>query len=470
MFNDYIELQKQEMIDNLMKLVAIPSVAAAPNENAPFGKDVDKALSFVSSLAENMGFKAKNLKNCAEIIFGENKAEKVYIAGHIDIVPPGDGWTSSPFQLTIRDGKMFGRGVLDDKGPSIAALYAMKAIKELGYKPNAQIRLILGGNEENGMTDLKEYIEKAGLPDYALTPDSSFPIINAEAGVLQGTFETSNITEEGEVSLMSLRGGNAFNSVPDICRVVLSVPRSRQNEIKPILSDRSFKVTDFEYYFNNETLFITTYGKAAHVSVPEKGENACFKAVKIVSEILSATKSKNSYIEFIEKYFTDDTKGTKLGVACADQIIGDLSVNVGICDYDRKNQKMIAVDLTLPIKAAAKDIESKLYKAAECGGMRYKRADLLESTYVSENSEFLKKLSRCYEKVSGKKCRTLSARGATYAKCFQGRGVAFGPINEENAEEGGNMHSADEYLSVKAFLDLAKIYALSIYELWVKKD
>ena len=117
MFNDYIELQKQEMIDNLMKLVAIPSVAAAPNENAPFGKDVDKALSFVSSLAENMGFKAKNLKNCAEIIFGENKAEKVYIAGHIDIVPPGDGWTSSPFQLTIRDGKMFGRGVLDDKGP-----------------------------------------------------------------------------------------------------------------------------------------------------------------------------------------------------------------------------------------------------------------------------------------------------------------------------------------------------------------
>ena len=102
--------------------------------------------------------------------------------------------------------------------------------------------------------------------------------------------------------------------------------------------------------------------------------------------------------------------------------------------------------------------------------MRYKRADLLESTYVSENSEFLKKLSRCYEKVSGKKCRTLSARGATYAKCFQGRGVAFGPINEENAEEGGNMHSADEYLSVKAFLDLAKIYALSIYELWVKKD
>ena len=127
--------------------------------------------------------------------------------------------------------------------------------------------------------------------------------------------------------------------MPDICRVVLSVPRSRQNEIKPILSDRSFKVTDFECYFNNETLFITTYGKAAHGSVPEKGENACFKAVKIVSEILSATKSKNSYIEFIEKYFTDDTKGTKLGVACADQIIGDLSVNVGICDYDRKKSK-----------------------------------------------------------------------------------------------------------------------------------
>lgn len=470
MFNDYLELQKQEMIDNLMKIVSIPSISSTPTENMPFGKNVDDALEMVTNLAKSMGFKAKNLGTCAEIIFGSSKTKKAYIAGHIDVVPPGDGWTNSPYQLTIRDGKMFGRGVLDDKGPSIAALYALKAIKELGYKPKTQIRLILGGNEENGMSDLKDYIEKFGLPEQAITPDSSFPIINAEAGVLQGTFEAENVRETGEITLISMQGGNAFNSVPDICRAVLHIPQDKQSLIKPLLSSRSFKNTDFEYYFNGNSLFITIYGVAAHGSVPEKGENACLKTAKFISEILKETQSKNGYIELLEKYFTDDTDGKKLNIACSDEILGKLSVNVGICDYESGKTKKIAFDLRLPIKASAEDIEKKLQKTAENEGLIYKREDLLESTYIPEDSEFLQKLSKCYEEITGKKSKFIAARGATYAKCFKGRGVAFGPIDEENPEEGGNMHSADEYLSVKAFCDLAKIYALAIYELWVNND
>lgn len=468
MFNDYIDLQRQNMIKDLMTLVSVPSIAAAPDDIFPFGKNVNDALSAVTDIAKRMGFNAKNMGNCAEITFGPSKGEKVYIAGHVDIVPPGDGWTSPPYELTIRDGKMYGRGVLDDKGPSIAALYALKAIKELGFRPKARIKLILGGNEENGMSDLTDYIEKHGLPDYAITPDSSFPIINAEAGVLQGVFETDKIKETGDIKLQSFHGGTAANSVPDICRAVLFIPKEKQAAVKTALAARSYKKTDVEYYFDKEALCLTVYGLSAHGSVPEKGENACIKAAEIISLLLAENESENGYISALIKYFSHDTEGQKLGVACEDDILGKLSVNVGICYYEANGKKSITLDLRLPIKADADKIEKKLAEEAKFSGFEYRRCDFLEATYTPEDSEFLQKLAQCYEEITGKKSRFIAARGATYAKCFKGKGVAFGPIDEENPEEGGNMHSADEYLSVGAFTDLAKIYALAIYKLWVK--
>ncbi len=386
MFNDYIDLQRQNMIKDLMTLVSVPSIAAAPDDIFPFGKNVNDALSTVTDIAKRMGFNAKNMGNCAEITFGPSKGEKVYIAGHVDIVPPGDGWTSPPYELTIRDGKMYGRGVLDDKGPSIAALYALKAIKELGFRPKARIKLILGGNEENGMSDLADYIDKHGLPDYAITPDSSFPIINAEAGVLQGVFETDKIKETGDIKLQSFHGGTAANSVPDICRAVLFIPKEKQAAVKTALAARSYKKTDVEYYFDKEALCLTVYGLSAHGSVPEKGENACIKAAEIISLLLAENESENGYISALIKYFSDDTEGQKLGVACEDDILGKLSVNVGICYYEANGKKSITLDLRLPIKADADKIEKKLAEEAKYSGFEYRRCDFLEATYTPEDS------------------------------------------------------------------------------------
>ena len=318
------------------------------------------------------------------------------------------------------------------------------------------------------MSDLSDYIEKHGLPDYAITPDSSFPIINAEAGVLQGVFETDKIKETGDIKLQSFHGGTAANSVPDICRAVLFIPKEKQAAVKTALAARSYKKTDVEYYFDKEALCLTVYGLSAHGSVPEKGENACIKAAEIISLLLAENESENGYISALIKYFSHDTEGQKLGVACEDDILGKLSVNVGICYYEANGKKSITLDLRLPIKADADKIEKKLAEEAKFSGFEYRRCDFLEATYTPEDSEFLQKLAQCYEEITGKKSRFIAARGATYAKCFKGKGVAFGPIDEENPEEGGNMHSADEYLSVGAFTDLAKIYALAIYKLWVK--
>ena len=69
----------------------------------------------------------------------------------------GDGWNTDPFEGVIADGRITGRGVLDDKGPVIAALYAMKALKDSGAELKRRIRLIVGTDEETGSTDMERY-------------------------------------------------------------------------------------------------------------------------------------------------------------------------------------------------------------------------------------------------------------------------------------------------------------------------
>ena len=470
MFNDYIDLQKQEMINNLFELISIPSIAGIPKEGKPYGEEINNALEFAIRLAKKMGFKAKNLGTCAEIIYGgdkKSKPGKVYIAGHLDVVPAGDGWTGDPWQATIRNGKIYGRGVLDDKGPSIAVLYALKALKSLGYIPKKEIRLILGGDEEQGMSDIKEYVEKHGLPEYGLTPDSSFPIVNAEAGVIFAKYNFTAVEEKGNVKFKGLQGGNAFNCVPDLCRAVLSFTDDNASEVLRIVTqiEKDFNV---EYNFTKHHLSIETMGISAHGSVPDEGKNSIFEMIKFIKIILDKTESSNSYIDFLTTYFVDDTKGKALGIACKDEHLGDLSINAGIGEYiSTESIASISMDIRTPVTIDTSIIIKKLEETAKKENVDFELVKEDKSTFMPKESEFLQKLAVAYEKITKKKAEFLSCRGATYAKAFRNRGVAFGPIDETDPSQGGGMHGKDEYLDVESFMNIAKIYAQAIYELWV---
>lgn len=212
---------KEEVIKGIQGAVQIKSVQEPAKEGKPFGDGPAEALQYFLNLGKELGFEVKNFDNYAGTIeFGEGE-ETVGILGHVDVVPEGEGWTYPPYSATIADGKIFGRGTLDDKGPSMVCLYAMKAIKDSGVKLSRKVRMIIGANEETGSLCMEHYFNtlKQPQPTLAFTPDSSFPVTFAEKGIvrvkLANTYKTlNNIT---------IKGGNAYNSVPDRTEAVLPI-------------------------------------------------------------------------------------------------------------------------------------------------------------------------------------------------------------------------------------------------------
>ena len=182
MLDEIIDSNVDKMVSDLARLIKIPSVSIKQEGEYIYSKDVNDAFEEAVKIAQELGFEAKNLGRVAEISFGSGE-KKVYIACHIDVVPAGCGWTKEPFCLVEEDGKLYGRGVLDNKGSAVAVLYALKTLKDAGYIPKVSLKLLLGGAEETGMDDLPWYMKEFGYPDFAMTPDSVFPIVNTEAGM-----------------------------------------------------------------------------------------------------------------------------------------------------------------------------------------------------------------------------------------------------------------------------------------------
>ncbi|MBR6614953.1 MAG: M20/M25/M40 family metallo-hydrolase, partial [Lachnospiraceae bacterium] len=147
----YIDAHKEEMLADIIELCKIDSAKGPYEEGKPFGEGPFQALAKGLEIGEKHGFAITNYDNYVGTIDLNDKEKQLDILAHLDIVPGGEGWTvTTPFEPVIKDGKIYGRGTSDDKGPAMTALYAMKAIKELGIPVKKNVRLILGTDEECG--------------------------------------------------------------------------------------------------------------------------------------------------------------------------------------------------------------------------------------------------------------------------------------------------------------------------------
>ena len=466
MYKNYIESMKPKMLDSLATLISIPSKNAPAIDGYPFGKDVNDALEFVTNLASEMGFEAKNLGYCAEVKFGSG-SERIDIAVHVDVVPEGDGWTTDPFKLTEIDGNLYGRGALDDKGPAISVLYSLKAMKDAGHVPNKEIRLIFGGAEETGMSDLKQYISENGLPDFAVSPDSSFPVTNAELGVCFGKILFGKAQAGEKVTLVSVNGGIAFNCVPDKCSAVFKcfdkeTFESFVNELNSLKESlMNAKITADEVNLTVETY---NEGVSVHGSVPETGRNAVKDILYCAKEIFDRIGEKNFFVDTVCKLL-EGTQGKGLGIYCKDEMSGEISVNMGMCRYALENEEnFVTLDIRVPVSIDVYKIKQTLEETCTANGAEFDLHQIDIGTYMPADNKYLKSLAESYEKVTGKKAEMLCARGVTYAKSFEGRGVAFGPI-EEGTDQGGGLHSTGEFIKKDAFFKMAEIYAEVLHNL-----
>lgn len=407
-----------ELLKSLQGLLAIESIARR-DQAAPFGDGVAQALNYTLSLCQRMGFRTKNaggLYGYAEI--GEGK-EIIGCLGHLDVVPAGDGWHYPPYAGTVANGRLYGRGAIDDKGPVIIALFAAhdvaQAYRRAGKAMPRRIRFIFGQTEESGVwNDMEAYAANEEPVRFGFTPDADFPAIYCEKGIVH-----LHLTMPLEGSgILAADGGTAVNMVPDACSV---------------------------------TTVRGTYraaGKSAHGSTPWLGENAIDRAV----EQLLAEGGK--FAEAYGALLLNDVYGEKLGIAAASPDSGPLSMNAGLLKTEDGLIKL-SVDIRYPETADGESIAETVRRAAEPYGFTLGPVQPEQSVYQDKNSPVMQGLLAAYRQETGDFSAPLAIGGGTYAKAMDNI-IAFGPVFPgEEARE----HQPDEYIALDNIEKLRRIYA-----------
>ena len=413
-----------KMRECLAKVIALESVESESLPSAPFGAGVRAALSCMLQEGNALGFKTVDYDGyVGEIILGEG-SKSVGILCHLDVVPAGDGWTYPPFALTEKEGRFYGRGVVDDKGAACACLYAMARIKEEGLKLNSAVRLILGCDEESGWKCMEHFKKVAPMPSVAFSPDADFPVIYAEKGILHIKLEF----EADKLQYFSC--GERVNMVPSNCLFKADADLERA------------KAKGIEL---REGMFCC-FGVSAHGSTPEKGVNAMQPAINFLCE--EGVLNKEVYgCLFGERYgltsFSDET--------------GNLTFSPNLARIERRGALSVYVDIRFPATMRKEEVLEEIKKR----GGNYSVEHYSQPLYLNKDSELVRTLSDVYSEATGKKCAPVAIGGGTYARAMD-NAVAFGP---EMPGELSTAHCADENMKAEDFYKLFEIYYLAIKRL-----
>ena len=451
--------RKEAFLDDTVRLLKIESVLdeESATEEAPLGKGVKEALDFMLKKGKESGFSVKNVDNLAgHIEYGDGK-EMIGILCHLDVVPAGDGWTYPPFGGTIEGGRLYGRGSLDDKGPTMAAFYALKAVKESGLPLSKRIRLILGTDEESHWRCVTRYFEKEEMPTMGFAPDADFPIIIAEKGIADFDllFHGPDDNERGALQVERFAAGRRYNMVPDWAEAQLAGGPDLQAVAEQFSRFLKEKGLSGDWRMEGDTLRLQMKGKSAHAMEPFNGVNAALHLAAFLAGITS-----HRYFSFIRDYLFDDVYGNRLGISGSDDISGRLTVNAAIFSFENGKGK-IGLNFRYPVTYKMKE---QLEKVAErAGKYGFSPGNFSDSRphYVDSESVLVKTLKKVYEEQTGKEAKLLAIGGGTYARSLQS-GVAFGPLFPGRPDTA---HQANEFVEIDDLLEAAAIYARAIYEL-----
>jgi len=464
-----IEENKDLQIKTLQDLVSIRSVVSSPaaargGEVYPFGQGVQDAFAYFLAKAEEFGFETKNVDNYGGHVDFGSGTETVAVLGHLDVVPEGDGWTDDPYSGTVTDGYIWGRGTLDDKGPMVAALFAMKALKDAGYEPAKKVRMILGLDEETKWEGMEYYFSKEPMPDYGFTPDAEFPAINGEMGMLVFAIAKKFPKHQGKgLSLRSLSGGSAVNMVADKARAVVNSDNAEiYSQIKELAAEYR-RETGFGIRIKGvgKSLEICTEGRAAHGAAPEAGLNAISIMMEFLGKLNFASDEINVFLDFYNKYIGFDVNGKALGCGFEDEPSGKLRCNVGIVQYDKEAVELV-LNVRYPVTFTEEQVYDGILPVLNQYDMGLIKLNCKPPIYMDAESPMIRTLMEVYQKHTGDfESSPVVMGGGTYAKAAKNI-IAFGGLFPGDADL---MHQADERISVDRFMTMTKIYADAIYKL-----
>lgn len=458
--DQFIDDHREEMLEDLKRLIRIDSVKGEALPGKPFGEGPAKVLAEAEKLLSGYGFRVTNYDNYAITADFNGKEKQLDILAHLDVVPvsPQDWTVTQPFEPKIQDGKIYGRGTADDKGPAIAAIYAMRAIRECGIDLEKSVRLVLGSDEESGSDDLKYYYSKEVEAPMTFTPDANFPVINTEKGRLAKVF-TKEFEEPVTLpEITSFHSGTAVNIVPaKACAQVKGISPETVNEA--VAADDS-GVT-FTVSSEEDVVTIEAKGLAAHASTPEKGNNALCALLELLAKLPLAGTGRTEAFRTIAQWFPrTDYAGAGLGVAMEDEVSGALTMNLGKLDYDGK--KLTGVfDSRVPVCGSDETVTRVIEKQFAEAGFAFEKGNMSAVHYVPADSELVQSLLASYERYTGIKGEPIAIGGGTYVHELE-RGVAFG-CEIEGVDN--HMHGDDEFMDIEVLVMSAKIFADAILRL-----
>lgn len=410
----------EEIIRQISEIIKFNSSQAPAEEGAPFGKGAKQALDYFLKLADEMGFETINYDGYAgEVIFGEG--EEFAVLAHLDVVPAGNGWTREPFggQIDYENRRVWGRGAMDDKGPAVCAIFALKALKDEGFKPKRKIKLIVGCNEESGWGCIDYYKAHAHMPDEGFSPDADFPVIYAEKGILHLCL---HFTSAGGFN--GLKGGERANMVCDYCEV--SAPAD------------SVKLK--KYGLTAENGKIVSRGKSAHGSTPDEGKNAILP----VLEYLGLESAKDALF------------GNCFGLKELHDETGYLTFSPNVISQNG-NDLAVICDIRYPSTYKKEDVLQRI----DVNGVKYEILSEQAPLFNDKNCFLIKTLCSVYNEVTGKNVKPVAIGGGTYARALK-CGAAFGP---EEAGEENTIHQANEYITFEKIEKCFEIYKLAVKRL-----
>lgn len=448
-FDSMIAQWRDSMVESLQGCIRIPSVYAA-EQDYPYGKELHRCLTYMLDLGREFGFETVNMdEHLGWCEYGQGD-EMVAILCHLDVVPEGEGWTVPPYEGLVKDGKLFGRGAIDDKGPAVASLYALRAIKESGVPLKRRIRLIFGLNEETGSADMRYYRQHGGeIPVMGFTPDGAYPVINGEKGIASEGYARA-MRQTGIIRLLEIKGGSALNVVPASAYASLSCPDDVAEQILTLAQENVACAR------TAGGVRIIAKGIEAHGSTPEAGENAIGRLMLFLQK-LPLEGELAQVVGFFAEKFGMETDGKALGASLEDTLSGKLTMNLGIIQGDAEKLQ-VGLNYRYPVTCSFEQCGSHVKAAFEETGFRQMASYHNAPLYMPKDSLLVSTLLNVYADYTGEQAEPICIGGGTYAKAIPNI-VAFGPVfpGDEVRE-----HQPDEFIELTRLQDNANIIANAI--------
>lgn len=469
MWKEKVQEYEEQIIKDLNGLLSIESVRddSQATDEAPVGPGPRKALDYMYEIAQRDGFSTHDVDHIAGRIEAGEGEDLLGILCHVDVVPAGDGWDSNPFEPVVTEDAIVARGTLDDKGPTIAAYYAVKILNEMNVNWKKRIHIIIGTDEESDWKCTDRYFKTEEMPALGFAPDAEFPAIHGEKGITTFDFVQNKATEdkdEPDYELLSFQSGQRYNMVPDFAEAKVLVKENMTDVIQNFEQFLQENHLTGESTVDSGVLNLTVNGKAVHGMDPSLGVNAGLFLLKFLSA-LNLNKTAKEFVEFSNRYLFESHFGEKMGMKFHTDIMGDVTTNIGIINYDSKNAGRFGINLRYPQGFEFEEAIKRFTDEIKQYGFDIEMGKVQQPHYVDKNDPFVQKLVSAYRNQTGDNSEPYTIGGGTYARNLD-KGVAFGAMFSDSEDL---MHQKNEYITKKQLFNATSIYLEAIYTLCVEE-